>query len=303
MQYAVHYNRLFRHFDEVDEVVFDYQGSESIVDFIPSILKKQEQKAVINLVQIEEIQDVIPFLNKLKTLHSNILVQIDFFKQKKFIEILQDNNIDYMFSTFAKDYDTLYSMIDLGAKEIYLVEFLCFCLNNLQQMREDKNIKFRVFPDIAQSAAGTTKIIPAMTKFWIRPEDTELYERYIDTFEICRMDDRQSVVYEIYKRQQWLGRIDDIILDLETNVENTNLDPHFGQERINCGKRCIYSKCNLCQEMENLALRFNLAGISIEKKKKKNEISQEDKEKLMNQLKTFQEKIEANESKTNEETV
>lgn len=290
MYYAVHYHRSFRYFDEIDEVVFDYQGTEAIVDYIPKILKKQEQKAVINLSKIRQIENVIPFISKLKTIHPNILTQIDFFSQKEYIELLNDNNIDFMFSTFAKDYETLYSMIDLGAKEVYLVEFLGFCLKNLQELRKEKNIKFRVFPDIAQSAKGTTRIIPEITKFWIRPEDTELYEQYVDTFELCRLDDRQSVIYEIYKRQQWLGRVNDIILDLDLTVENTNLDPRFGQERINCGKRCTYGKCNLCQEMENLALRFNVAGISIEKKKKKNEISQEDKETLMNELKNHLEK-------------
>lgn len=301
MYYAVHYHRSFRHFDEIDEVVFDYQGTEAIVDYVPKILKKQEQKAVINLSKIEQIENVIPFINKLKTIHPNILTQIDFFSQKGYIELLNDNNIDFMFSTLAKDYETLYSMIDLGAKEVYLVEFLCFCLKNLQELRKEKNIKFRVFPDIAQSAKGTTRIIPEITKFWIRPEDTELYEQYIDTFELCRLDDRQSVIYEIYKRQQWFGKVNDIILDLDITVENTNLDPRFGRERINCGKRCTYGRCNLCQEMQNLALRFNVAGISIEKKKKKNEISQEDKEILMDKLKNHLE--QNNESKTDEKVV
>ena len=281
MRYAIQYNKSFRYFEDVDEVVFDYKGTESIIDFIPKILKKQEQKAVINLINIKEIQDIIPFINKLKTIHPNILIQIDFFKQRNFIELLEDNNIDFMFINYIKDFETLYTAIDLGAKEVYIVEFLGFCLRSLQELRKTKNIRFRVFPDIAQSIIGTTRTIPEITKFWIRPEDTELYEQFVDVFELCRMDDRQSVIYEIYKRQQWFGKISDIILDFDSNIENTNLDPRFGRERINCWKQCLYGgKCNLCQEMEKLALSFNAAGISIEKKKKKIEISQEDKEKI-----------------------
>ena len=292
MQYAIHYHPQFRHFDEIDEVIFDYGGSDSIVEFVPKILKKQNQKAVINIqtIEKEKIEEVIPFLNKLKNIHSNILLQIDFYKQKNLIELLKDNQFDFMFATFAKDYDTFYSMIELGAKEVYITEYLGFCLKNLQQIREEKNIKLRVFPDIAQSTKGTTNIISPITKFWIRPEDTELYEQYVDTFEICRLDNKQSVIYEIYKRQQWFGPIQEIILDCDITLENTNLDPRFGQERINCGKRCTYGKCNLCTEMEDLALRFNLVGISIEKKKKKNEITQEERELVKKELENHMEK-------------
>lgn len=280
MQYAIHYNAKFRHFDEVNEVIFDYKGTESIIDFIPKILKKENQRAVINLNQIEDIKEVIPFINKLKTIHSNLIVQIDYFNQKKYIELLQDNEINFMFSNFAKDYDTYYSMAELGAKDIYIVEYLGFCLDKLQFIKNKYQINLRVIPDIAQSAKGSSAIVPQITKFWVRPEDTELYEEYIDIFEICRSDDRQSVIYEIYKRQQWLGNIEDIIMDLDIDVKNENLNPRFGLERLNCGKKCMYGRCTLCQRMEDLALRFNLAGISIQKKKKKEEISEEEKELL-----------------------
>lgn len=300
MRYAVHYNRTFRYFDEVDEVIFDYKGSEAIVDFIPKTLKEY-QKAIINLIQIKDVAEVISYLNKLKTLHSNFVVQISLFNQTNIIELLQDNEIEYMFADFARDYDTFYTMRELGAKEIYIVEGLAFNLRNLQEIRKEEGLSLRVFPDIAQSARGTTYVIPPVTKFWIRPEDTELYEQYVDVFELCRTDDKQSVIYEVYKNQQWLGQLEDIILDFDTTLDNTSLDPRFGQERINCGKRCNYGRCNLCTEMEDLAARFKLVGITIQKPKKKNEITTEEKERMLSELKERGKEI--NESQTDKETV
>lgn len=295
MRYAVNYNANFRYFDQVDEVVFDYKGSESIVDFIPKILKRQEQKAIINLCEIENIKEIIPYLNKLKQVHVNIMVQIDYIKQRDIIELLKDNKIDFMFKNFAKDYDTFYSMVQLGAEDITVVEYLGFCLDNLQEMRNKYGISIRVIPDIAQSAAGTGRIIPPITKFWIRPEDTELYEPYVDVFQILRNDDRQSVIFEIYKRQQWLGNIQDIIMDLDVDIQNDNINPRFGLMRLDCNKKCMYGKCNLCMEIQDLALRFNLAEITIQKKSKKF-ITQEEKEKIQADLDKRKEKI--NESTT-----
>lgn len=291
MRYAVNYNANFRYFDQVDEVIFDYKGSESIVDFVPKILKRQEQKAIIDLNEdIEDINEVLPYLNKLKQIHPNILVRL-ISSQKKDIELLKDNNIDFAFQLFVKDYDTFYSMIQLGAKDITVVEYLGFCLGNLQEIRKEYGISIRVIPDIAQSAAGTGRIIPPITKFWIRPEDTELYEPYVDVFQILRNDDRQSVIFEIYKRQQWLGNIQDIIMDLDLELQNDNINPRFGLMRLDCNKKCMYGKCNLCMEMQDLALRLNLAGITVQKKSKKF-LSQEEKEKLQTELDKHKEKID-----------
>lgn len=269
MRYAVFYNADFRHFDEIDEIVFDYSGYADIVDFVSNKFKEQRQKAVINITDADNIDIIISYLNKLKTVHPNFIVQIDLMSQKSYIELLKNNEIDFMFANFANNYDTFYSMIDLGAEDIYITETLCFDLKNLQDARDKYGINLRVIPDVAQYARGTGRIIPQISKFFIRPEDIEKYDEYVDVIEIYRRDDRQSVIYEIYKNQQWLGKLNEIILDLDTDINNIAISTHFGPNRIGCQKRCMIGKCNLCMEIENLANRFDIANIAIIKRKKK----------------------------------
>lgn len=301
MRYAIFYNKSFRYFSEVDEIIFEYSGVGDIVKFVTEKFK-ENQRAIINVTKIENIENIIPYLNKLSKEHSNFIIQINMFTQKKYIELLKDNNINYMFANFATNLDTFFSMVNLEAKDIYIVEELAFNLKNLQDVRKKYNINFRLIPDVAQSAKGTSYTIPSITKFFIRPEDIEEYEKYIDVIEIYRQDDRQSVIYEIYKKQQWLGQLEDIILDLDVELNNTNIAPHFGRERINCGKRCMFEKCNLCLEIQNLANRFQLTDISIIKKKKKSEISSTEKEEILKSIKKQKDK-ENNESTINKETV
>ena len=59
-----------------------------------------------------------------------------------------------------------------------------------------KNIQIRVFPNVAQSRSE----IPAIKQFFIRPEDLNAYEPYVDIYEFYRVNSsiNTDVLYEIY---------------------------------------------------------------------------------------------------------
>ena len=301
MRYAVHYHKDFRHFDDVDEVVFDYQGTENIVTFIPKLLR-EDQRAVINLKKYE-ISYVIPYLNKLAEIHSKFIVQINSYIHIDDIQLLKDNNIDFMFNDYCRDYDTFYTMIKYGAKDIYIVEDLAFDLKSLHTVLNKHGINLRVFPDIAQCARGTRGHVPTITKFWIRPEDTELYEDYVDVFELCRLDSRLSVAYEVYKQRQWKGQIQDLILDIDIDIDNSTIAPNFGKERIGCQKKCMLGRCNLCYEIEKLANSFSAADIELIKDKYKPYVSSQETDKILKELKERGKEIIKSESETNKKVM
>jgi hypothetical protein len=288
MKYAVKYRRDFRHFQDIDEVIFDYEtGSDKIVEFIPQVLKKQEQRAVINIEKIEYIENIIPYLNALKEKHPNIVVQLDFFMQKDWIQILKDNDIPIMFSNFVNNYDLLYTLLKYNPTDVYIIEELGFKLKTLQFLK-DAGIKVRCFPDVCQSSRGTSQEIPAIQKFWIRPEDTEEYEPYVDIFEIFNLTDQQSVVYEVYKDRLWLGDLKNLLSSADDlDLANDAIDPHFGQRRINCGKRCMIGECFYCPEVEKFAKKFKEAHFSILKDKfsEKTEVTPKEAEEILKKLK------------------
>ena len=290
MKYAINYNKNFRYFDEVDEIVLnEWMGSDSIIEFVPTIAK-ENQKVLIDAaaMSVTDLEKRVPALNMLRKSHSNILLQINLFTQKEVIQILKDNEIPYMFINKCRDFDTFVTMRDLGAEDIYIVEGLGFKLKALAKVKD--NMRIRVFPDVAQSAQGCSEI-KDITKFFIRPEDTKFYEDIVDVFEIYRNDDRESVVYDIYRNQKWMGDLKDLIMYFNTSVQNNTIYPNFGQERLNCGKKCSLDKCCFCTAIQLFSQKAVAAGLRINTPKVKREIPKEEKEEILNEIKGYTDEI------------
>lgn len=302
MKYAVNYSRDFRHYDEVDEVILKMRQKQQ--DFVPFVLALIENnptlKITLNLTKVfpeEDYADIIPGILKLKKDNVNIVVKVP--------EITYNVNDFYMagipffYSRTVTRLEEAYIQAELGASEIYIVGELGFRLKDLQALKDIYGVEFRVYPNIAQSI--NKNMINGVTRFWIRPEDTEIYEPYVDTFELLGgMNElRSSTIYEIYKQQQWMGNLNDIILDFDSPVvNNRGMNPHFAEVRLNCGKKCLLGKCNLCEQMATLANNFVEVGIEAIKPRKKKERSEEEKEAIRKKLAE-----RADEFRFNKETV
>ena len=287
MKYCVQYTRNFRHLKEVDEIILFYDGTGNLVEFINDTFNKS-QRIILDISGIREpgLNNAVPAINLLKHEGWNVVLRISFNQE---IDAELDETIPYFFNKFPKNMEEVYIMAAAGASDIYITESLGFNMKALKRIKEQFNVKFRVFPNIAQSSTDLDKAIPAMQKFWIRPEDTELYEDYIDVFELLGGEDqsRLSVVYEIYKQRQWLGNLNDLILDFGKDpiVNNKGINPRFGLMRLDCNKSCLENRCHLCLEMATLADLFTEVGIEVIKKRQKPERTEEEKQAILNRLK------------------
>lgn len=253
MKYAVYYRNDFRHFDSVDEVIFEVtKGDESILTTLPNIVKETEQKITFDLYQLEsaKFEQAIKFINQLKEIHNNILVQIRYPFINEQVMILKDNKLPFMAShCFCSNLDTVYALTNVGVSEVYVAEELGFRLPEVNKITKPNNVKVRVFPNVTQCSYGTKNLIPPACKFWIRPEDTIWYEDLVDTFELFDVGNRLSVIYEIYRQKVWDGSISDIIIDAESlkGVDSNAIPPHFGEQRAKgCRQSCLYGGCGVC---------------------------------------------------------
>lgn len=249
MKYAIRYRKDFRHFDDVDEVIFPVRkGDESLLT-LPSIVKHQYQKITLSLEIDKPLEEIIPHILKLKEVHPNILIQIAWPFDPEDVQLMKDNDIPFMANLgFCKSLDMVYAMKQAGVAELYVVEGLGFHLDAVKKILADTDIQVRVIPNVTQCALGTRRVIPTEHKFWIRPEDTRFYEKYVDTFELYNEDDKLSAIYEIYTKRVWQGKISEIIMDAEDlEVQNDTMPPYFGDVRINCGQRCFFGSCAACE--------------------------------------------------------
>lgn len=265
MKFSVMKTDSFEYYNEVDEVIFLYYGTEDLYGQISNTLTREEQVANIRPSSSEVDKDIFfGLLDKINN-EFNVLVSINFNYQREYADILKEKNIPFMFYNLAKDFSTVKAMQMAGASEVCIVEDLCFSLDKIQDFRKE-GLKIRMYPDVAQVASGCSNL-PVLTNFWVRPEDVELYAQYVDTFEIWH-DKNLSTIFKIYKQGQWKGDIREIITDYRDSLENTSIAPYFGQSRISCGKACLHGRCNVCFRIQELAERFNEADISILREKK-----------------------------------
>ena len=267
MKYAIRYSKDFRHFDTVDEVIFSvHKGDESIVTFIPTVVKEDWQKATLDVTDYtlqtgKNLEDIIPFILKLKEIHSNILVQIQYPFKDEEVNLLKDNNIPFMAAYgWCKSLDMVYTMKEYGVSEVYVAEGLGFNLSAVKSVLSGTKIEIRVIPNVTQCALGCRHKVPTISKFWIRPEDTVFYNPYVNTFELFNEDDKLSVVYEVYKQERWKGNIRNIILDADDlDVSSAALPPYFGSSRLDCKQKClygVYGKCEVCKASFEFARTF-----------------------------------------------
>jgi len=286
MKYSAKFNRNFRHLKDIDEVIlpFKAEGGDLAI-FIPDTFNKS-QRIVIKMTGEDVIMAAVPSIEKLRHDGWNIAMKISF---SDYEHLYLPLGVPYFFMEYPRNLEEVYTQAECGVSDIYITESLGFCMKAIKSIKEYYNVQIRVIPNIAQCTPAARNIISPMQKFFIRPEDTEMYEGYIDVFELAGGADntRLSVVYDIYKQQQWMGNLNDLILDFGEDAEtypNLGMSPHFAEMRFNCGKNCLLHSCNLCDELGHLAQSFSSVGIEIVKRRKVEPKTEEQKQEIMDRL-------------------
>ena len=162
------------------------------------------------------------------------------------------------------DWETLRSLIALKVSDVYIDGSLGFSMKKVHDLCDGQTI-IRVSPNVSPNAS----ILGLKTNsFFIRPEDLHLYEKYIGVIDF-RIDNRWSievqnkedVLFDIYKRGAFLLNLTDLLEDCTFSVPNSFIKPEFGQARVNCGQHCMEPghPCHLCGtqiELTNLVYNY-----------------------------------------------
>ena len=270
MKYCVKYDKTFKYNNIIDEVTITYNRKDtSLLEFLQlfsnnkcrvNIYINNEQDFIDNnclsfFIALAAKHPEVNFALKLKEYHydNNNINQI--------YEGIKNSgqNIPFFFETIVKDWDTLHGHINMHPTDIYIAEELCFQLVSVATVLHENNIKVRTFANVGQSSWKQT---PALKKFFIRPEDVEVYEPYIDVLEFFGREDSIETYYKIEKK--WFGKLNEVILDLDTDIDSRFLLPSFAERRINCGKRCLKGRpCQICEATEQLSALLEKNNLMI----------------------------------------
>lgn len=194
--------------------------------------------------RLKEIQD----LNNWTLIFPLVLIQSEdnpnMIDNVKF-NALKDLCHQYIFSDRIGNWEILQFVISLKPSEVYITNMLGFDLNNVRKVCGE--IKIRAYANMAQAAWDG---IPAIKKFFIRPEDISFYSKYIDSIEFIGDAAVQEVCYKTYSRGYWYGDLSELIIGLDDSLDSRRLPEIFGVERMDCKKRCITGgTCSLCRAM------------------------------------------------------
>ena len=257
MKYCLPYNKYtYKNelINEADEWTIDYNPDDiTLTKFLDVYKDKRINFRIKDNVNIEE-ELGINFLKELNEKYPNLYIQFPQY---------------YFFTTYANNIDFFYILLNSGVSDIYVVESLCFELDKISKMAKEKNIRIRTYPNVAQTLSSE---IPALKRFFIRPEDIQIYEKYVDVCEFLYENEACLVYLDIYKnKKEWFGNLAEIIDGLEINLDSRFILPKFGETRVKCGKRCFRGDpCHICELIQETAETLEDAGIRIDKEEKDN---------------------------------
>lgn len=250
---------------DADEFKIKYRPADrTLEDFLQEY---QDKSIVIDVTDNFDELDAKLFKG-LSDKYHNIKLIIDYHNQEH-LTLIQEYEIPYFFINAVSTIDELTGLMKYHPTDMYICEELGFSLDKISKVLHDNNIKVRVYPNICQSSFTDT---PSILTFFIRPEDIAIYSTYVDVFELISDQERQEVIYKIYKQGKWFGKINEIIPSFKDELDSKYTLPHFGVIRSMCGKRCLYKpgSCNICQRMIETADELKKNKIVIRKAVKKN---------------------------------
>lgn len=266
MKYCIQYTKDFRYLKQVDEVIIPFHSTNliNIKDF------SDNQRIIIDFEDKKEILFNLKSLIEIKELHNNIAIRFLGELDAETATKLEEVKIPFFFNLRVDKWDTLMGLIELGVSDVYIVNELGFELKDVSRVCKENNVNIRVFPNVAQTGSKI-KNLETIKSFFIRPEDIDIYEPYVDVCEFFGPLDRQSVLYDIYTDKKWIGDLRELIIGLKEHLKSKYLMPCFGEERLNCGKKCYQNKCIICDKISTIAKQLEEANLEVKIEEKENE--------------------------------
>lgn len=247
MKYSISSRQQIEYLEKCDEIKVFWNDRDIIFDLVEKYPSK-----LINLCRYytHSHEDEIDWeeIEKYKILTNNNFV----FGLSRLdeIKICKKNNIQFYYLDPARSFRELRALKDMGAKWAIIDAPLFFQMDKVKEI----GINLRIPANLSiRGALPHTDGVPGP---WIRPEDVNLYEPYIDTIEFGRVNlEQERALFRIYAEQKhWPGDLSLIIQDINYPGVNRMIPPTLAEKRLNCAQRCQENgQCKLCWRVLDLA--------------------------------------------------
>lgn len=265
MNYCITYSKENKNaINQVEELLIQYNESK---DFLECLLQYPEKRIIIAFDNIPLNKEILKNIIKINQENKKIQIALRLSQnsEKDLIDEILKNKINFFINYYAYNLDIFLGLAEMGVSDIYITEDLGFNLENVKKIAIEKNIKIRAFPNIAQSAWTR---IEDYKKFFIRPDDVKFYSQYIDVLEIITVN--ENTVLDIYKGlKTWNGKLNEIIIGIQSDIDNRTIIPNFASFRYSCKKKCNENRCEICKHIFELSDTLTSKELIISKEKEK----------------------------------
>lgn len=214
--------------------IYEINPKASIILTITS----KEDKSKIRWEEIEKYN---------KMWQNKVIIETDSFD---IMEACKALNLKFFYAIPINTFYELKALVDYGCCDVKIDAPLTHMLDKIEKY----DVTIRMCPNVAYYAH-----IPrhnGVIGSWIRPEDVEFYEQYIDIFEFEDCDaKKERALYRIYAEQKsWYGSLNDLITNLNYPGDNRLVHEDFAFLRGFCGQRCISGgNCAICYRILDFA--------------------------------------------------
>jgi hypothetical protein len=247
MKYSVSSRQQPEYLQKCDEIKVMWNDRNIILD-----LTEKYPGKTINLCRylIHSNEDDIDWseIKKFKTLaRDNFVFGLTYINE---IIECKAHDIEFYYLEPIRSFRELQGLKLFGAKWAFIDAPLFFQMDKVRAV----GLPVRVTANI--SIREAFPYVDGVPGPWIRPEDVEAYEPYVDTIEFSRVNlDQERALFRIYAEQKkWPGELGLIVQDINYLGTNRMIPPDLVEKRLNCGQKCMENgNCRLCWRILDLA--------------------------------------------------
>ena len=203
MKSCIQWRKSSKFLSEIDQFNIDFKDKKrQLIQFLDIFAISQRVNIrVSNTLTLNQIQLLIALKEQ-----KNYNIAICFSKKysdenESAFNIFITHEIPCYFYDFIDNWDEFTGYCNLGVSDIYITGQLGFDLERAAAIAHQKNIQLRCYANICQSR--WSKNNSGLKAFFIRPQDRQIYEGYIDVlqFNLKKEDlQQQEVLYQMNKQ-------------------------------------------------------------------------------------------------------
>jgi hypothetical protein len=277
MKYCLKWNNRCYHLKDADEISIKYIEDKGLLDFLEKYANK---RIILRIIAKDFIDSELAKLVAIKRQFPDyqFTVALDEY-HPQLIEKMKEKELPFYILQPVKNWEVLNHYVkDLKVSDVDLSGALGFELPKVKRFLEKfgPNIKVRVTPNIITS---DSLHCPPLQMFFIRPDDLDQYEPYVDVVEFEGLE-HQDTFFNIYaKEKTFVGKLNQVIYNFPLSVDNLGLISSFGERRIGCGRECLYGgRCRRCDNLVDLSQEMGTRARTkiienIKEKIEKNELN------------------------------